>query len=741
MSRVWTIARRELRSYFDQPTAYVLVVAFLGLSLFLGFRSMYASNIASLRPMFDLLPILFAVFVPAATMRSLAEERRSKTLEWLMAQPVTEGEVVLGKFLGDWLFVLAALAGTLPTAVGVLLVSDADPGIMTAQYIGAALLAAQFTALGLWASAITRNQITAFIVGSIVSFTLFLIGLPIVHIGLPPAVSGALARLSVLGHFDNVARGVIDLRDVIYFLSTTALFLMLAVGALSEHRLSGMQAELRRMRVGQLVVAALVIVVNLLGAHIRGRLDLTRDRIYTLAEGTREVLGELDDLVQIKLYASAELPPEIQLQLRDVRDLLRDMANASNGNLLVSELNPDEDDEIAGEAQAYGVYPIEFNVLRDDEFQVRRGYYGLVVLYADEQEVMPVIRRTDDLEFRLTSAIYRMTDESRPVVAFLRNFGAKQPSDIPPLREGLGERYELTSVDLAGDSGQVITPDSVRVLVVAGPTQRLDSLAVERVRDYVDAGGAALLLLEASQLDPQSPTAFPVRSGLEPLIEERGVGFPGNMVLDLASSERISLGRRGFFNVIAPYPLWPIALPASDHPIVSGLNSVTFAWATSLDVQDTTVVTPLWRTTEAGAVQSPMDPIFPDRDWASAFDEEDLGVRILAVAVTPPEDDHRGRLVVVGDASFVEDQYVQANPTNMVFLANAIDWLAQDEALIRIRSKVRTPPSLVFGSELSKQLLKWGNLVGVPLLFVLVGIVRVTGRRRRAEARWKEVIA
>ena len=98
-------------------------------------------------------------------------------------------------------------------------------------------------------------------------------------------------------------------------------------------------------------------------------------------------------------------------------------------------------------------------------------------------------------------------------------------------------------------------------------------------------------------------------------------------------------------------------------------------------------------------------------------------------------------MVVVGDASFMEPQYIQSNVTNIIFLANSIDWLAQDEALIRIRSKTRTPPSLLFESDYSRGLLKWGNLLGVPFLFVFLGLIRVTGRKRRAEARWKEVVS
>lgn len=739
MRGIWTVAKREVRGYFDQPTAYVLIVAFLGITLFLAFRTMYAMGVASLRPIFDLLPILFAVFVPAATMRTLAEERRSRTLEWLLAQPLTETEVVVGKFLGDWLFVMLALAGTLPTAIGVLLVSEADAGIVVAQYIGAGLLAAQFVAIGLWASSFTRNQITAFIVAAAVAFALFLIGLPIVQIGVSPVIAGVLGRLSVLSHFENVARGVVDLRDVVYFASTTALFLVLALGAIQRDRLSHGRPEWKRMRVGTAVVTLLVLMVNLLGSYVRGRIDLTSDNLYTLEQGTRDLLGNLDDLVQVKLFASAELPPELQLQLRDVRDLLADMRRAANGNLVVTDVDPDDDEDAAEEASQLGIYPVEFNVLRDDQFEVRRGYYGLAVVYADESDVTPVIERTDDLEFRLASAIYDMTTTERAGVAFVEGYGDKGPSDIPGLAQSLGDRYTFRGVDLSGDSAAAIDRDSTEVLVIAGPLEPLDSAAVQRVTDFVDSGGSALILVEPVRLDAQSPNPLPVTNGLEDLLAQRGIVVSRRLVVDLVSNERVNMGRQGIFQVIAPYPLWPVAIPASRHAITSGLNSLSMGWAGELEISDSTDVVPLWRTSESAGLHAVAAPIFPDQDWDVPPEEQH--VRILAAALVPPEGDPRGRMVVVGDVSFAEPQFIQQNPDNLTFLANAIDWLASDEALIGIRSKNRTPPNLVFESDMSRNVLKWGNLLGVPLLFVFVGIVRVTGRRRRAEARWSEVVS
>ncbi|HEX6938109.1 MAG TPA: Gldg family protein [Longimicrobiales bacterium] len=758
MRQTWTIARREFRGYFDHPTAYILVVAFLALGLFLAFRSLFAQGVATLRSFFSLLPWLFSVFIPAITMRSLAEERRSGTYEWLAAQPVREVDTVLGKFLGNLLFALVALAGTLPTALGVLLLSDADFGAMLAQYIGAALLAAQMTAIGLFASSATRNQITSFILAGAISFGLLLIGLEIVLIGLPPVLSGAAARLSLISHFENIARGVIDLRDALYFVSTAALFLGLACFLLLRERLSTLGAAYRRLRAGVATAAVGVLVLNLLGAHVRGRLDLTADRLYTLSDGTRQVLEDLDDVVTIKLFASNELPPEVGLTLRDVRDLLADYRAASDGRVQVLELDPGEDEEAAEEAASLGIREIQFNVLRSDEFQIRNGWLGLAVLYADEREVIPMISRTDDLEYRLTSMIASLTTEEKPRLAFLTGYGARGPFRYPALREALAGRYQVRTIDLAGDSVPTLTPDSFRVVVLAGPEQELGAEAVAALERYLDAGGAGLLLLEGGVVDPRAPFARPVESGLDSLLARRGVELASGMVYDLRSNERVSLGQRGIFNLIAPYPLWPIVLPAGDHALTRGLEALTLGWATAFEITDSTTARPLWTTTEFGGLRDVSGPIMPESldldpdpaalaprvvaavvDGTAARRGEDDAASPADTAAAERDDGAGGRLVVVGDADFLNDDFVRGNPQNLAFAANAVDWLAQDDALISIRSKDRTPPPLILESEAQQAALKWGNLLGVPLLFVLGGALRVANRRRRSGRSWEEV--
>jgi len=748
MKSVWKVARREFKDYFDHPTAYILLVAFLALSLFLTFRTLYAAGRADLRAFFDLLPWLFMVFVPAVTMRSLAEERGRGTLEWLMAQPVTELELVAGKFLGNWLFTLVALAGTVPTALGLLVVSEAALGPMVAQYVGAALLGALLVGVGLFASSVTRNQITAFILAVTVSFALILAGLQVVLVGLPAPVAGMVRNLAVIPHFDGVARGVIDLRDALYFLSTAGLFLALAYFVVARLRLSRERGSYGRLRVGIAGLAVVVVGLNLLGSEIHGRIDLTPDDLYTLSDGTRELLGDLDDLVTVKLFVSDELPPEVQTTLRDVRDLLADYRRFSDGDVRVEVLNPDADEDAADEARSYGIRAIQFNVLRQDQFEVRRGWLGMAILYADEQESIPFIERSDDLEYRLTSTISSMTSGEQPTLVFATGFGARSPSDVQQLSQLLRDRYRVSSVDLSADTVPGLSPDTIDLVAMVGPSETVSEDAVAAIRGYLDAGGAGLFLLDRIVVDPRAPVSQGVETGLEPLLQERGVRLGAEAVADYQSNQTVSMGRRGIFSIVQPYPLWPVALPARDHPVTRNLESLTLAWASPLELVDSSRVVPLWTTSEYGDRLPPGGTISPD-----AIPEPEpgaLSTQVLAVAVDPSlageggdgngdDGGARGRLVVVGDANFVEQQFGQGSPQNLTFAANAADWLAQDESLIAIRSKDRTPPPLVFTSDLQRVALRWGNLAGVPLLFVLLGLARGVQRRRQAERLWKEV--
>jgi ABC-2 type transport system permease protein len=237
MSASLAIARRDLQTFFASPIAYVVFGVFLLVGGFVFFGPVFISGRASMRAYFTpWAPVLFVVFIPALTMRLLAEERKTGTLELLLTFPVRDGEVVLGKFLAALGMVAAGLAWTLPYPITLAALSAApfDWGVVVAGYLGLLLLASSFLGLGLWASAASRNQIVGFILGLLICFAFWFVDK--FSALFPPRLASVLQYLSVDYHMDNIARGVLDTRDLLFYLSLTAASLLFTTRTLSSVR-------------------------------------------------------------------------------------------------------------------------------------------------------------------------------------------------------------------------------------------------------------------------------------------------------------------------------------------------------------------------------------------------------------------------------------------------------------------------------------------------------------------------
>jgi ABC-2 type transport system permease protein len=241
------ILRRELKSYFATPLAYVFILIFLVLSnaFTFYFGGFYERGQADLAPFFNFHPWLYLFLVPAISMRLWAEERKSGSIELLMTQPVTLWQAVLGKFFAAWIFTALALALTFPIWVTVNYLGNPDNGTILAAYIGSLMLAGGFLAIGSCMSALTRNQVIAFILAVVVCFGFLMAGYPLVlelvggwaaKFWAGPFIVDAVAGLSFLRHFESIAKGVIDIRDVLYFAMLIALFLLATAIALDVRK-------------------------------------------------------------------------------------------------------------------------------------------------------------------------------------------------------------------------------------------------------------------------------------------------------------------------------------------------------------------------------------------------------------------------------------------------------------------------------------------------------------------------
>ncbi len=241
-SIVATITRRELAAYFQSPVAYVFLVIFLLLAgvFTFTFGGFFERGEASLAAFFNWMPWLFLFLVPAVGMRLWSEERRLGTMELLLTMPVASWQAILGKFVASWLFLGIALALTFPMIVTVNWLGDPDNGVIASGYVGALLLAGAYLAISSMTSAMTRNQVIAFIVAVVLCLVLILVGFSPVTDMLSrwasPRVVEAVARFSVLTHYDGFQRGVIDTRDLAYFLSVMAFSLFATGVVIRSHR-------------------------------------------------------------------------------------------------------------------------------------------------------------------------------------------------------------------------------------------------------------------------------------------------------------------------------------------------------------------------------------------------------------------------------------------------------------------------------------------------------------------------
>jgi len=231
MKSVWAIFKREFAAYFATPLAYVFIVIFLftmgAFTFYIG--RFYESNIASLTVFFSYQPWLYLFFIPAIAMRLWAEERRTGTMELLLTLPVPLWATVVGKFLAAWAFTGVALALTFPVWITVNYLGQPDNGVILASYIGSLLMAGGYLSIGACISAMTKNQVIAFVVSVVVCFLFTISGAPLVidffRSWAPLALINAISSFSFLTHFMAITQGVIDLRDLIFFFSLIALFL------------------------------------------------------------------------------------------------------------------------------------------------------------------------------------------------------------------------------------------------------------------------------------------------------------------------------------------------------------------------------------------------------------------------------------------------------------------------------------------------------------------------------------
>ena len=741
-SPLFALVKKDVKSYFDQPTAYILIVPFVAVLAYVFFSSALLTAEASLRPMFTVdfqidspsLPWLLAIFVPAATMRLLAEENRDGTLELLLTHPIRGWIVLLSKFLAGFIFVAFAIFATIGIPVAVATAGNLDIGAAVGQYVSSLFLAAAFVSIGLFTSSLTRNQIVAFILGLSLTMVLMVMGLDIVAVTLPQRLASLLQDLSPVTHFSSIARGVIHLRDVLYFVALISTFLSATFLVIRGRTLSHASVQYRNLQLGTVGLIVVSLLVGWSGNSIGGRIDLTEDKLFTLSPATAEILEGLDDILTLELFESREPPVQVAITARDVGDFLEDFAAGSGGDVKLVRRFPADDEDEARKAQLAGVPPIQFNVQSQGELQIKTGHLGLAMTYVDKRQVIPYITSFDGFEYQLASLANRMLEEDKKTVAFLTGHGEAGPSDGYRTFAGLLlDSYRVRELDASEDPN--IDLSDVDVLIVGGPTSSIPDETANTIRQYLIGGGKAMVMVNSVVVDQSRLIANRNRNSFRYLPEEFGVIVEDDLVFDLQSNETLSFNT-GVGSVFLPYPFW-MRVPVIDRKVAGDVGSVLLPWASSIGIVESErgriEVVPLLETTEFAAIDFNYGDVRPN---SPVFEEVTRGnfVQALMGAAVAQRDAPGGqdayRLVVMGDSEWLTDGVLPRAQENIALGLNLVDWLAQEDTLAAVRSKVVTSRDLLFTSSTHKNVAQWANVAGVPLLIVVVGLVSSFRRRR-----------
>ena len=733
MRSLLTILNKDFKSYFDQPTGYILNIIFVIAISFMFFRTIETTNEASLRPMFSLLPWILSIYIPAATMRLFAEEQRDGTLEILFTQPVRGVIVILSKFFAGLLFVIIGILGTLIIPLTLIFAGNLDFGALFAQYLGAIFLSSSLVSIGIFSSSLTKNQIVAFMIALSISILSIVIGLDFINITLPSALSILLQDLSPITHFSSITRGLIDLRDVLYFISIDIAFLSITYLNTRGKSLNTNSMQYRNLRIGVGSLVILCLVFAWFGNSIQGRIDLTEDKVYSLAPSTKNIFDNLDDYVTITLFESKDHPINTALTARDVNDFLSDL-NARSKFVRVKHRYPDANEKDAEESEIVGIPPVQFNIQRQGEFQVKTGYLGMTIAYANNKEVIPFIESLDGLEYKIASLTFKMLNDTKKTISFINLPSSKNnQTGMGSFISLLSQQYNVNVV--SADELQSIQKIPDVFIMAGGSYENINIDTIQAIQNYIIQGVSFLILVDTVNIDTSRMIAYQNEFSGSKYWENFGIIVKNNILFDVNSYETLPFSTQSG-EVLLPYPYW-LRTPPLDSKSTGKVNSILFPWTSSIELIkpliNNIIVEPLITTSPTASIQYDYQDLSPGANFETS--KSNTGVQVIGVKIQNQDKTNNIpiRAILIADSDWLSDYIASTNQSNFALGMNMVDWLAQEDKLADIRSKVIRERNLDWSSKgdfFSHQTLtKNLNYVLTPVIFIMIGFFRYLKRK------------
>lgn len=683
LALIGRIAARELKSYFVSPIGYVVLALFsvlegwfffnhvtrfndtLSAALMSGRADMLNQiNLHRLvvEPLMKETLMLLLVFLPAVTMRLLAEEKKQKTLELLLSSPLRTWDIVLGKFFSAtaFLVILLGLNAFHPLLLFVFGQPGPDLAPLLTGYLGLFLAGACVVGIGLFASSLTENQIVAFVVTVFVAHLFALISGPAPAVG---GVWGELLRaVCIKDHAVALFRGFVDTRGLIYMCSFAFFWLFftqrIVEGARVGQIFSGKTIESRRFLSITGATAAGLLLLNLFAFLFYTGVDVTPEKISSLSDQSKKAVQWIKEPVELLVFSTKKTPDNVKYML----DSYAFVNRAVSYRFVDPEKNPDM-------AQRY-------KVDQDGQGVLTFGDGFILIPFIDEQSV--------------TNAILKITQKAHNFVYFLAGHGERDPLDLQS-KDGAGllaqqlrdENYRVDVLHL--EPPHYYIPGNCTLLVVAGPRKGFTEFELKAVGEYLAASGRAVFML-----DP------PTTTGLEPLLAQWGVEVKQNLLLDIAAPSLVQRALARMRNQKAqPRPLFQIYVKDfPPHPVTADLEGKPVLMSVARTVEPRTDtkpgavqirVEPLARSTDKGWAETDVDGVLK-KGIVSRSPDEKVGPHTVAVLATRGTETDNSKIAVFGDSDFVSNEYVNQLFNRDLFM-NTLAFLGEQAPLVSVRPR------------------------------------------------------
>lgn len=478
-----------------------------------------------------------------------------------------------------------------------------------------------------------------------------------------------------------------------------------------------------------LLVLGVIVLINYLSNQFFFRLDFTEDKRFTLSNATKDILKNLEEPVTITAYFSSNLPPQLEQVKRDFRDMLTEYVNRSKGVVAYEFIDPLKDDQLKSQAAQAGIDQAQVQVQEKDQFKAQIAYMGANIQLGEDNEAIPMIRSMNGLEYKLSSAIKKISITEKPIVGFVQGHGEATLGQIWEAKQALDVLHKSELVNL---SDSMLNLDKYSTLAILGPKDSISADELAKLDAFLNRGGRLFIAINRSDADlTKEQFSHTVNTGLETWLSNKGIDVNTNVVIDLNCQQGWIQPQPNYFMQIT-IPYFIIVQNFEEHPISSGLEQVLFNFASSINFSgDSTIsYTPLLKSSEKSGTKPAEGYINITQQWSEA--DFPLSKLTLAAAL---EGSFNGsahtKMVVIADGEFAEaaNQQQQVNPDNVNLLVNSIDWLSDDTGLVELRTRGATARPLDDIEESKRSFLKYLNFLLPVLLALAYGIFRFQRNR------------